>query len=457
MKAKPLFEDFPEVSAKAWKQKIQYELKGKDYNQEMVWDSPEGIKVKPFYHADDLVGVPTNQYGVASWKIGQTIYAGNARMANEKALKFLGKGAEAIQFVIPNEEVDVVSLLNNINLSITEIYLVMQFLSKKYISQLLANVAGAEKIHLQIDVINHLSASGNWYRSLEKDHEVLDALLAMDIKNLVSIDTSLYENAGAHKVQQLAFGLAHANEYLNHLHTTGKLERLKQIQFKVSVGGNYFFEIAKLKALRVLWDALCASYEISCECHITTTPSKRNKTIYDYNVNLLRTTTECMSAILGGSNTVFNLPYDSIYHKDNDFAERIALNQLLVLKEESYFDQVANPTEGCYYLESLTEQLAEKALELFKSIEKNGGFLSQLKNHSVQNKIMESAKKQQDLFDSGKEVLVGINKFQQKEDSMKGNLELYPFVKRNPRKTLITPIIEKRLAGEWEQKRLNNE
>ena len=457
MKGKPLFEDFPEVSAKAWKQKIQYELKGKDYNQEMVWDSPEGIKVKPFYHADDLSGLKTTNFRIDSWKIGQTIYAGNAIMANEKALKFLAKGAEAIQFVIPNEEVDVVSLLKNIDISSYEVYLEMQFLSKVYISNLLAKVAGSEKIHLQIDLINNLSRSGNWYQSLEKDHELFDALLEMDIDNLISIDTSLYENAGAHKVQQLAFGLAHANEYLNHLEVAGKLKTLKQIQFKVSVGGNYFFEIAKLKALRLLWDSLCDVYDISCECHITTFPSKRNKTIYDYNVNLLRTTTECMSAILGGSNTVFNLPYDSIYHKDNDFAERIALNQLVVLKEESYFDQVANPAEGSYYIEVITEQLAEKALELFKSIEKNGGFLSQLKNHSIQNKIMESAKKQQDLFDSGKEVLVGTNRFQNEEDAMKGNLELYPFVKRNPRKTLITPIIEKRLAEELEQKRLDNE
>ena len=153
MKGKPLFEDFPEVSAKAWKQKIQYELKGKDYNQEMVWDSPEGIKVKPFYHADDLSGLKTTNFRIDSWKIGQTIYAGNAIMANEKALKFLAKGAEAIQFVIPNEEVDVVSLLKNIDISSSDVYLEMQFLSKVYISNLLAKVAGSEKIHLQIDLI----------------------------------------------------------------------------------------------------------------------------------------------------------------------------------------------------------------------------------------------------------------------------------------------------------------
>ena len=458
MKGRALFEDFPEVSAKAWKQKIQYELKGKDYNEQMVWESLEGIKVKPFYHAEDV----TNSKAllatdVPNWKIGHIIYAGNAIMANESALKFLGKGAEAIQFIIPDEKVDSKLLLKNIDLLSHSIYLSMQFLSKDFIKNLFSKVANANHIFLQLDVIDNLSRTGNWFKSLEQDHQDLDELVALNSNNLLSVDTSLYENAGANMVQQLAFAMAHANEYLNHLDNTGKIKNLKSLQFKVSLGGNYFFEIAKLKALRILWNTLCEAYNIQIACHITAIPSKRNKTIYDYNANMLRTTTECMAAVLGGSNTVFNLPYDSLYHKVNDFAERIALNQLILLKEESYFDRVSNPTEGSYYITALTEQLAEKALILFKSIEKNGGFLAQLKNHSIQNKISDSAKKQADLFNKGKIVLVGTNKFINEQDRMKGDLELYPFVKRKARKTLITPIIEKRLAETMEQKRLEDE
>ena len=458
MKGKPLFKDFPEVSAKAWKQKIQYELKGKDYNEEMVWESPEGIKVKPFYHADDLHDIKTfTSTNAPIWKIGHTLYAGNAIMANEKAVHVLGKGAEAIQFIIPDEKVDIALLLKNIDIKTHCVYLNMQFLSKDFIADLFSKIKDASQLYLQMDVIHNLSRSGNWYRSLEKDHQVLDILIGKDIPNLIAIDTALYENAGANSVQQLAFGMAHANEYLNHLETNGKLHCLKRIQFKVSVGGNYFFEIAKLKALRLLWSTLSEAYGILVDCHITAIPSTRNKTIYAYNVNMLRTTTECMAAILGGADTVFNLPYDSIYHKDNDFAQRMALNQLVLLKEESYFDRVSNPAEGTYYIESLTEQLAEKALIMFKSIESKGGFLSQLKNHSIQNKIAESAKKQQERFDTGEEVVVGSNRFQNEKDRMAGTLELYPFVKRNPRKTLITPIIEKRLAEAVEQKRLKDE
>ncbi len=458
MKGKALFKDFPEVSAKAWKQKIQYELKGKDYNEQMVWESLEGIKVKPFYHSEDV----TNSKGLLAtaapnWKIGHIIYAGNAIMANERALEFLGKGAEAIQFIIPDEKVDTQLLLKNIDLSSHRIYLSMQFLSKDFIKNLFSKVANANRIFLQLDLIDNLSRTGNWYRSLERDHQDLNELVDVDSNNLFSVDTSLYENAGANMVQQLAFAMAHANEYLNHLESTGKIKNLKSLQFKVSVGGNYFFEIAKLKALRILWNTLCDAYDIQVACHIMAMPSKRNKTIYDYNANMLRTTTECMAAVFGGANTVFNLPYDSLYHKVNDFAERIALNQLILLKEESYFDRVSNPAEGSYYITALTEQLAEKALILFKSIEKNGGFLSQLKNHSIQNKISDSAKKQVDQFNKGEMVLVGTNKFISEQDRMKGDLELYPFVKRNARKTLITPIIEKRLAETVEQKRLEDE
>lgn len=269
----------------------------------------------------------------------------------------------------------------------------------------------------------------------------------------MSIDVSLYQNAGANITQQLAYALAQANEYLNHFN--GAIGN--EIVFNVAVGTNYFFEIAKLKALRVLWNSLAQEYNCKTTCHIITTPSKRNKTIYDYNTNMLRTTTECMSAILGGADTVDNLPYDAIFHKDNEFGERISRNQLLILKNESYLNKVSNPTDGSYYIENLTHQLADKALELFKDIERQGGLLTQLKEGTIQRKIKEAAQKEQQLFDDGKEVLLGTNKHPNPNDKMKNDLELYPFVKTNPRKTLIEPIIERRLAETMEQNRLGDE
>ncbi|WP_423996930.1 methylmalonyl-CoA mutase subunit beta [Maribacter sp. IgM3_T14_3] len=457
MKGKTLFENFNPISEKEWKQKIQYDLKGKDYNEEVVWNSPEGIKVKPFYHAEDLEHITVTSSHITSWNIGQVVYAGNAIMANEKALKYIAKGAEAIRFVIPVETVNAAVILNNIDLSAIKVYLDMQFLSKDYITKTLDKVTDSNKIHFQVDPIGHLARSGNWYESMPSDIDLVNDLAALNIDNLLSVDVSLYQNAGADMVQQLANALSHANEYLNILQESGKLANLKSIDFKVAVGGNYFFEIAKIKALRNLWSVLAQAYDIAIPCHITTQPSRRNKTIYDYNVNLLRTTTECMSAVLGGSDAVFNLNYNSEYKKDNDFAERIAFNQLILLKEESYFDKVENPAEGSYYIETISTQLAEKALILFKTIEKDGGFLKQLKNHTIQNRIADSAQKQQEKFNTKKTVLVGSNAYQNENDKMAQEIDLYPFVKKNPRKTLITPIIEKRLAEELEQNRLSHE
>jgi len=329
-------------------------------------------------------------------------------------------------------------------------------LNSEYVKSVLDFAGDAkENIYLDIDLIGNLARTGNWFFNLEKDHEELNKMLNFKTGNLLSVDVSLYQNAGANIVQQLAYALAHANEYLNHCDENKA--HSGAITFKVSVSTNYFFEIAKLRALRLLWKTLAGEHGVSEDCQILTVPTRRNKTLYDYNTNMLRTTTECMSAVLGGSDMVCNMPYDAIYHKDNDFGERISLNQLLLLKNESYFDKVENAADGAYYIESLTQQLAEKALKLFKSIEKSGGFLKQLKAHTIQRKIQESADKEQKLFDEGHEVLVGTNKYQNENDKMKDTIELYPFLKTNARKTLIQPILEKRLAEEVEQKRLDDE
>jgi methylmalonyl-CoA mutase len=260
--------------------------------------------------------------------------------------------------------------------------------------------------------------------------------------------------------QQLAYALAQATEYLNHFtsvsNNKGLMKNLK-MTFQVAIGSNYFFEIAKIRALRKLYAIIAKEFDVTQTCHIVARPTKRNKTIYDYNINMLRTTTECMSAILGGADTICNLSYDALYHKSNEFGERISRNQLSVLKAESYFDAVSNPADGTYYIESLTSELSEKALEIFKDIEVNGGFLSQLKEGIILRKIKESASKEQHLFDNGTLVLLGTNKFINENDKMKNDLELFPFVKTNIRKTLIEPVIERRLSEKLEQTRLKNE
>jgi methylmalonyl-CoA mutase len=453
--ATTLFDDFDPISSKQWKQKIQFELKGADYNETLVWNSPEDIQVKPFYHKDEL----TNNYSVVTkateFKICQNIYVYDVEKSIERAIDSLNRGAESLRFTIENEAIDVLNLLENLPLDNITIYFNLSFISIDFVKKL-DDFAQKNKatIYCNLDPIGQLAKDGNWFTTKEKNNFETLNLLSRQTKStsLISINATLYQNAGANMVQQLAYSIGHVNEYFN------RLESINQpIVFEVAVGTNYFFEIAKLRALRILFNLVAKEYNHNLDCNIIASPTKRNKTLYDYNVNMLRTTTECMSAILGGADAIANLPYDALYHKDNEFGDRIARNQLLILKKESYFDKVNNPADGSYYIESLTNQLAEKALTLFKDIESNGGFLKQLNDGIIKRKIQESAEAEQNLFDSGKEILLGTNKYPNKQDRMKHDLELFPFVKQNPRKTLIKPIIEKRLAEKTEQERLNLE
>jgi len=456
------------VSSKQWKQKIQFELNGADYNETLIWNAPEDIQVKPFYHKDEFQGVANLNTKASEFRICQNIFVQDLEKSNFRAIDSINRGAESIRFTIEDEKIEVAKLVKNLPLDKITIYFNLSFLSLDFVKKIATLVKeNKAKIYCNLDPIGQLAKEGNWFTTQEKTNfDTLNELLRVPpfespsfggvgedgVRGIISINAGLYQNAGANMVQQIAYSLAHANEYFNRITTINQ-----PIVFEISVGTNYFFEIAKLRALRLLFNRISKEYNHNFDCHIIVSPTKRNKTIYEYNVNMLRTTTECMSAILGGADAIANLPYDALYHKDNEFGDRIARNQLLVLKHESYFDKVNNPADGSYYIESLTNQLAEKALVLFKDIEANGGFLKQLNEGIIKRKIQESADKEQELFDAGKEILLGTNKYPNKKDLMKDNLELFPFVKIKPRKTLISPIIEKRLAEKVEQERLKEE
>ena len=456
MNKKTLFADFDSVPTKAWKQKIQVDLKGADYNDALIWDNPEGIKIKPFYNSDDFTDDhPKAPAPPEQWFIGQRVQVSEATKANQGALNLLSKGVESLVFEIPDKSVSPEVLFEGIDLSIVPIHLEFASVANENIRPFLDYAAASgNQLFFNLDPLGSLARKGNWANNETEDLNQLGQLLEKyPGQSVLQIDTSLYQNAGANAVQQLAYGLAQANEYL--IRRTSNQDAI--ITFKVAVGSNYFSEIAKLRALRLLWKSLAAEYKLPQQCHILARPSRRNKTLYDYNVNMLRTTTECMAAVLGGANTIINLPYDSLYHEANDFGDRISRNQLLILKKESYFDKVSNAADGAYYIESLTRKIAEEALNLFKSMEKGGGWLEQLKSQTLQRKIRESASKEQEAYDAGKLVLIGSNKYPNTDDRMKQNLEISPFLKKQSRKTVVEPILEKRLADKEEQKRLEDE
>jgi len=441
---KPLFEEFEKSSSKGWKQKIQVDLKGADYNDTLIWHTHEGIDVKPFYHPDEM---KTKDFTVSkhtgSWKVGQIISVTDEQEGNSAAKNAISKGAEAILFKIESNTVTTEGLVQDLQ----NIPCYFSGLSEAY-------PTAAKQVYF--DPIGHLASTGNWMNTKDKDMEAIKAHVIKT--NQLVLDTSFYQNAGANMVQQLAYTMAHINDYLNYLNSDDNIDlKTLEIHMHTAVGGNYFFEIAKLRALRILWQSLSKIYDNTNKCSISVVPSRRNKSIYDYNVNLLRTTTECMSAVLGGADIIYNEPYDGLYHPSNEFGDRIARNQLLILKHESYFNEVTNPSDGAYYIESLTEQLANKALDLLKSIEKAGGFLAQLMTGTIQKKIKEQAQVEQAQFDAGELILLGVNTFQNKEDHMANDLLMDPFMKVSKRKTLVAPIIQKRLSEGLEKQRLEEE
>lgn len=445
-----LFNEFIGTSSAAWKQKIQADLKGADYNETLLWKTNEGITVKPFYSKEDRTNTKLN-LPRKGFNICQTIFIDNEKIANSLALDALRRGATSIQF-ISTKPFNCSLLLQNIDINTILIYFKFQFLPPVFLVEL-SKFINPNKTFIQLDIIGNLAENGNWFINLKEDFKQLDLILKSN-KNCISVSSDLYQNAGATIVQQLAYTLAHANEYLNHF---GK-DIAEKIHFTFSAGSNYFFEIAKLRAFRILWETLLNEYEKeNSEVHIFTQPSIRNKTLYDYNVNMLRTTTEYMSAILGGSNTVSSVSYDAMYHKSNEFGERIARNQLLILQQESYLQEAQNFADGTYYIESITHQLAEKALTLFKQIEKGGGFLKQLKAGIIQKKIAESVAKEEEDFHAKKIILLGTNMQPNKNDIMKNELDLFPFIKQRNIKTLIVPINRKRLSEIIEKERLEKE
>lgn len=448
-----LFDEFSPVSAKAWKQKIQLDLKGADYNETLLTKTNEGIVIKPFYHEEEYEKLPITDKKHAS-RICQSVYVDKIATTKYLGMEALQKGATALQFEAAKPFVIQELLSSDLLERSAAIHFKFSFLDEDFYSQLVA-LDSQTKSYLNLDLIGNLVKTGNWFFSKEKDHEILKNLVnkAPSQSFVLGVDTSAYQNAGANMVQQIAYALAHANEYLNYFDGRKTLN----IQFQFAMGGNYFFEIAKLRAFRHLWKLITDAYDLEVNTKVMATPTLRNKTLYDYNVNLLRTTTECMSALLGGADTITNIAYDAIFHKSNAFGERIARNQLLILQNESYFEEAASIVNGSYYIETLTAQFAEKALTLFKSIENTGGFLKQLVEGTIQRKIEENAIKEQEQFDNGEIVLLGTNKHPNPNDVMKNDLELYPFVKIKPRKTLIRPIIPRRLAEKYEQERLDKE
>ncbi|SNR46503.1 heterodimeric methylmalonyl-CoA mutase small subunit [Lutibacter agarilyticus] len=428
-----IMNDFEPSSAAAWKQKIQFELQGADYNKTLLTKTNEGITIKPFYHLDDFekITIPSAEINP---KICKKVVISNEKQANLEAIKAFRNGVNSLKFVA-DTIFNIDEVFRNLLNKNIEFHFQLNFLSEEFLLKLIEFLSN-EMSYLNIDIIGNLAKTGNWYKNLNTDFKTIENLLQKNnSKFILSVNANIYQNAGANTVQQVAYALAHVNEYF----TKFDANIASKIQFNFATGSNYFFEISKIRAFRYLYNLILSKYNTSANAQIYSEPSLRNKTLFHKITNTFRSNTEIESAVLGGSNTI-----------SNEFSsEELLQNNLL--------KNTQHIVKGTYYIEAITKQITEKALTIFKEIEKSGGFLSQLKEGTIQRKIKENAQKEQTQFESRTLVLVGANKFQNKITSLKEDVDKNLLQKKKARKTLIIPITTKRLSEKLELKKLKNE
>jgi len=457
LKQKKLFEQFPPVTRKEWIDKITTDLKGADFNKRLVWKTGEGFDLMPFYRREDLENLYHMDYflpllvrgdtvdrgrnkGIHStgnqWLVRQNIKVADYSAANKKALEILMKGVDSLGFIIEDPETinekNFRLLLDGIDPEGSEI----NFLSNgkaREIIELLIEISGGKGIKksslrgaVEADPLSRLMLNGtlcipveagfDYLASLTKDNAVLPYY-----RN-IQVNGSNFTNAGSGVVQELAFTISMAVEYLSQLTDRGlKAEdAASKMRFSFGIGSGYFMEIAKLRAARILWslitDAFKPASQLAFRMEIHCATSEWNATVYDPYVNMLRTQTEAMSAVLGGTDSLTVNPFNSAFSEPSEFSERIARNQQLILREEAYFDKVTDPASGSYYIENLTELIAEKAWELFLEIEDSGGFYSALKSGIIQEKIERSASERKSYISRRKEILLGTNQYPNPDD-----------------------------------------
>jgi len=483
-----LFSEFQAPTTQEWLDKIQVDLKGADFNKRLVWRTNEGFNVQPFYRREDVLKLKTpeslpgefpyvrgNKKGDNTWYVRQNINADDAAAANAKALDILNKGIDSLGFHIPGSKVSeefISTLLDNIECE----YIEVNFSTCKSHTLELVEILKAyfdkkgydkDKLvgSIDFDPIEKLVIKGkDVLQVLEDAPRIVEALKDYPHFRCITVNSEALNNAGAYIVQELGYALAWGNEYLNLLTEAGVDADLaaKKIKFNMGVSENYFMELAKFRAARMLWAQIVKQYEPKCDCSckmiVNATTSKYNQTLFDSYVNLLRSQTEAMSAALAGVHSMVVTPFDTPYEQPNDFSERIARNQQLLLKEESHFGQVVDPGAGSYYIEHLTDSLAVEAWKIFLQVEEEGGFLEAAKKGTVQDVISETNKKRHADAAKRKEFILGTNQFPNFTEKSEGKQPISACKKCcSGEETPFKAVESTRLAADFEDLRIHTE
>lgn len=452
-KYQKLFSEFEPVSTQAWEAKIIADLKGRDYERALVWRTCEGINIRPYYRRENLEGldylntlpgefpyVRGNKKTGNDWFIRQEIHVKNSVEANKKVHSVLGKGVNSLGFSFDCKtkitKADLAILLKDICLEAIETNFICGCdncnSAIPFAKFVLEGKEDTEKIigSSMLDPIGSFVLKGKLNRSdFDEMKKAVEKTASLPHFRVIGVHGKYFANSGASIVQELAFALSQGTEYLSKLTDAGlNIDKVAgNIKFNFGIGNNYFMEIAKLRAARLLWAQIVTAFDPesteSAKMIVHSETNTYNKTFYDPYVNMLRTQTEAMSAALGGADSITVLPFNAIFDEPGEFSERIARNQQILLKEEAHLDKVADPGAGSYYIENLTASLAEHAWNLFLQVQEKDGFIQAFRDGFIQNEIKATTAKRDSNVAFRRENLLGVNQFPNFTETVK---EEYP-------------------------------
>jgi len=434
---KKLFDQFAPVTPEEWRAKAEVDLKGADFEKKMVWRTNEGFNAQPLYRSVDIADLKQTKSLPGEfpyvrgtrhnndWKVRQNINVDDVKAANAKAIEVLGKGINSLGFYMHNGDVDLKELFKGINLPACEINIhCCPKCAIKYAKELveLCKENGCEDTFVGSIAFNPFKRTFKHGEPFPGDivamaTELMNAVKPVAHLRVLSVDSLALNNAGAYIYQELGYALAWGAEWMAMLTEAGFSadEVANRIKFNMGISTVYFMEIAKFRAARELWALIVKQFnpanDYSCMMNVNAETSCFNMTLYDSYVNLLRTQTEAMSAALACVDSIVVTPFDAPYKKSDDFSERIARNQQILLKEESHLDKVVDPAGGSYYVEMLTKNLAEQGWKLFLDVEDKGGFKAALESGDVINAVNATAKERFDKVAKRREQLLGTNQF----------------------------------------------
>ncbi len=484
-----LFSEFQAPTTQEWLDKIEVDLKGADFQKRLVWRTNEGFNVQPFYRREDLKDLKAvdalpgefpfvrgNKTDNNLWHVRQNIVVDDPKAANAKALDILNKGVDSIGFRIPRDMVSrltVETLLEGIYADCVE----LNFKTCQRHSVELAEILvkyfqdkgiDLEKVEGSIDfdpLEKILTGGKDTTEVLAEGKKLIEVLAPLPKFRCIGVNSVSLNNAGAYIYQELGYALAWGNEYLQQLTEAGveATTAAKHIKFNMGVSENYFMEIAKFRAARLLWAQIVKQYEPKCDCacqmHVCAYTSEYNQTLFDSYVNLLRSQTETMSAAIANVDSIVVTPFDKPYETPDDFSERLARNQQLLLKEEAHFDKLVDVSGGSYYIEHLTDAIAQQAWKLFLEVEETGGFLAQALAGKVQEVINGSNDKRHADAAKRKEFMLGTNQFPNFTEKADGKQPVSAACgcKSEACEATIPTLNRSRMASEFEALRLETE